>query len=88
MGVRVGVANLFLDQSKRMPFGLKNAPATFQRCMNNVLRELINKHCLVYLDDIIFFSTSLDEHLTSLKIVFEKLKNANLKLQLHPKKNL
>jgi len=50
--------------------------------MNNVLRELINKHCLVYLDDLIVFSTSLDKHLTSLKIVFEKLKNANLKLQL------
>jgi len=50
--------------------------------MSNVLRELINKHCLVYLDDIIVFSTSLDEHLTSLKIVFEELKNDNLKLQL------
>jgi len=36
----------------------------------------------VYLDDIIVFSTSLHEHLTSLKTVFEKLKNANLKLQL------
>jgi len=63
----------------RMPFGLKKAPSTFQRCINNVLRELINKHCLVYLDDIIVFSTSLDEHLTSLKVLFEKLKNANLK---------
>jgi len=65
-----------------MPFGLKNAPATFERCMNNVLRELINKHCLVYLDDVFAFSTSLDEHLTSLKILFKKLKNANLKLEL------
>jgi len=66
----------------RMPFGLKNAPAIFQRCMNNALRELINKHCLVYLGKIIVFSTSLDEHLTSLKIVFIKRKNAILKLQI------
>lgn len=39
----------------RMSFGLKNAPATFQRCMKNILRPLLNKNCLVYMDDIIFF---------------------------------
>jgi len=50
--------------------------------MNNVLRPLLNKHCLVYLDDIIVFSTSLEEHLQSLQLVFEKLSEANLKLQL------
>jgi len=66
----------------RMPFGLKNAPATFQRCMNFVLKDLINKHCLVYLDDVIVYSTSLNEHLDSLRKVFEKLEEANLKLQL------
>jgi len=66
----------------RMPFGLKNAPATFQRCMNFVLKDLINKHCLVYLDDVIVYSTSLNEHLDSLRKVFEKLQEANLKLQL------
>jgi len=66
----------------RMPFGLKNAPATFQRCMNFVLKDLINNHCLAYLDDVIVYSTSLNEHLDSLRKVFEKLKEANLKLQL------
>jgi len=66
----------------RMPFGLRNAPATFQRCMNNILRPLLNKHCLVYLDDIIIFSTSLTEHLNSIQLVFTKLADANLKLQL------
>jgi hypothetical protein len=66
----------------RMPFGLKTAPATFQRLMNYVLREYINKICLVYLDDIIIFSTSLDEHLDSLTKIFDRLKQVNLTVQL------
>lgn len=66
----------------RMPFGLKTAPATFQRLMNNVLHDYINKICLVYLDDIIIFSTSLQEHMESLRRVFQRLKEVNLKVQL------
>lgn len=66
----------------RMPFGLKTAPATFQRLMNTVLSEYLNKICLVYLDDIIIFSTSLQEHLNSINLIFNKLKEANLKVQL------
>jgi len=66
----------------RMQFGLKNAHATFQRCMKNVLEDLIYKDCLVYVDDIIIFSTSLEEHILSLKKVLKKLRDANLKLQL------
>lgn len=65
----------------RMPFGLKNAPSTFQRVMDNVLRDLIGKICLVYLDDIIIFSTSLQEHIDSLRQVFIRLKSSNLKIQ-------
>ncbi|XP_049306295.1 retrovirus-related Pol polyprotein from transposon 297 isoform X2 [Bactrocera dorsalis] len=66
----------------RMPFGLKTAPATFQRLMNNLLQDYINKICLVYLDDIIIFSTSLQEHMNSLRLIFARLQEANLKVQL------
>ena len=65
----------------RMPFGLCNAPATFQRLMNHVLRDLIGIRVLVYLDDIIIFSNSLEEHLTHLREVLLRLRNAGLKLK-------
>jgi acetate kinase len=45
-----------------MPQGLYNAPATFQRYMNYVLRDYIGKFCIVYLNDIAIFSDSVDEH--------------------------
>lgn len=67
---------------KRMPFGLKNAPSTFQRVMDNILRGLQNEICLVYLDDIVIFSSSLQEHLTRLKQVFLRLRESNFKIQL------
>lgn len=49
----------------RLPFGLKTAPATFQRTMDSVLRGLQGLHCLVYLDDIIVYSSSLQAHIDS-----------------------
>lgn len=66
----------------RMPFGLKTAPATFQRTMDNVLRGLQGLHCMVYLDDVIIFSSSLDEHLQKLRLIFDRLRQTNLKVQL------
>lgn len=66
----------------RMPFGLKNAPATFQRVMDSVLKGLVGKIYLVYLDDIIIFSPSLQEHISNLKTVFQRLREANFKVQL------
>lgn len=65
----------------RMPFGLKNAPATFQRLINEILRDYINKICVVYLDDILVFSTTLEEHQNSLEKIFRKLMEHNLKIQ-------
>src|SRR6266511_3649205 len=64
-----------------MPFGLNNAPATFQRLMNDVLREYLRKFCLVYLDDIIIYSKTLKEHKDHVRKVLQKLAEANLKLK-------
>lgn len=66
----------------RMPFGLRNAPATFQRLINNVLKEYIGSICLVYLDDILIFSTSIEEHLEAIDKILNRLTHANLKLQV------
>lgn len=65
----------------RMPFGLKNAPSTFQRLMDSVLRNLDN--VLTYLDDVIIYSTSLQEHIENCRQVFERLRINNLKIQLN-----
>ena len=73
-----------LWQFKRMPMGLSNSAPVFERLMEKVLFGLTWKICLVYLDDIIIFSRSFEEHVENLKEVFERLKEANLKLS--PKK--
>jgi hypothetical protein len=71
-----------LYEWNRLSFGLTNAPGTFQRLMNYVLRSVIGKICLVYLDDIIVFSKTKEEHLTNLERIFDLLKEADLKLGL------
>jgi len=68
-------------QFKVMPFGLNNAPATFQRLMNKVLRQYIGKFVQVYLDDVIIYSNNLTEHKRHIKAVLEKIREANLKLK-------
>ena len=66
---------------QRMPFGLKNAPATFQRMMDNALRGLIGKICFAYLDDIIVFGSTLEDHNRNIVTLFERLRKTGLKLQ-------
>ena len=66
---------------KTMPFGLCNAPSTFQRLMDVALSGLHLEVCLVYLDDIIIFSKSVDEHLERLVRVLDRLRSAKLKLK-------
>eukprot|EP01070_Trichotokara_eunicae_P001472 Trichotokara_eunicae@DN1903_c0_g1_i1.p1 len=64
-----------------MPFGLSNAPATFQRTMDFVLSGLKWQTCLVYLDDVVVFSKTEEDHVRALDEVFSKLRVANLKLK-------
>ena len=67
-----------------MPFGLHNAPATFQRAIQEIMRGLNWKFVFCYLDDVIIFSRSFEEHVDHLRQVFDRLRQAGLKLQ--PKK--
>ncbi|KRX12461.1 Retrovirus-related Pol polyprotein from transposon 17.6, partial [Trichinella nelsoni] len=70
-----------LFQFRVMPFGLCNAPATFQRLMENVLRGLTFKGCLVYLDDIIVYGRTEEEHLERLAKVLHRLQSVGLKIR-------
>jgi hypothetical protein len=65
----------------RLPFGLKTAPATFQKLMNSVLSGLTGTRCFVYLDDIVVYAKSLSDHNDKLREVFERLRTHRLKLQ-------
>ena len=64
-----------------MPFGLRNALDTFQHMMKRVLAGLHWSTCLVYIDDIILFSSTVQEHFQNLMEVFQRLKQAGLKLK-------
>ena len=70
-----------LYQFKRLPFGLINAPAIFQRFMNKILAPYIGKFCCVYLDDIVIFSKTAEEHEGHLGKIFMVLQEHNLKLK-------
>ena len=64
-----------------MPFGLCNALAMFQRLMQNCLNELNLIYCLIYLDNLCEFLQTTEEHLHRLCIVFDQLREYNLKLK-------
>jgi len=70
-----------LFEFKVMPFGLCNAPATFQRLMDTVLAGLQWANCLVHLDDVIILGRTFEEHLTNLRAVFDRFRQAGLKLK-------
>ena len=70
-----------LFQFRVRPFGLCNAPATFERLMDRVLQGLRWSHCLLYLDDIISFGTTFDDSLDNLTLIFERLRLYGLQLK-------
>jgi len=68
----------------RLPFGLANSPSSFQRLMDVVLKNLVGVECWIFIDDLIVFSRSAEEHALRLENVLQRLDEANL--QLHPGK--
>jgi transposase InsO family protein len=71
-----------LHQFKVMPYGLTNAPATFQRLMDRVLSGLTWDRCIVYMDDIIIFGKTFEQHNLNLESVLQRIIAANLKLNM------
>ena len=65
-------------QFKRMPFGLINAPATFQRLMDKVITPDLKPNVFCYLDEIIIVTQNFDDHLKYLNLVLDKIEEANL----------
>lgn len=78
------VGPLGFFEYNRLPFGLTNSPATYQRLMQDILGDYHMKICLIYLDDIIVFSRTFEEHVERLIKVFKRIEKAGLKLA--PKK--
>jgi len=67
---------------KVMPFGLVNAPATFQAMMNKILREFLDHGVVVYLDDILIYSENYEEHVELVKKVLARLEEQRLAIAL------
>ena len=76
------VGNLGFYEFTHMPFRLCNAPVTFQHLMQNTLGELNLTYCVIYLDDVIAFGRTEEDHLEHLHMVFERFWEFNLKLKL------
>lgn len=74
------VGPLGFFEYNRMPFGLTNSPATYQRLMENLLTDYNLNICCVFIDDIIIFGKTFEEHLQNIKLVFNRIREAHLKI--------
>lgn len=77
----ITVGPLGFYECNRMAFGLTNAPATFQRLMEHCMGDLNFSKCIVYIDDIIVFAKTFEEHLERLEAVFTRLQEYGLTLR-------
>jgi hypothetical protein len=68
-------------QFTKLPFGVNNGSATYQRCMDFILTGLKGIDCLAYLDDFICYSATMSEHAEKLERIFQRLEQANFKVQ-------
>ena len=75
------LGSMGLYECGSMPFGLCNTPPTFQRLMLNCLGKLNLTYCLIYLDDVIIFSKTEEEHLERMRVVFDRFREHGLKLK-------
>ena len=66
-----------------MPFGVANAPPTFQRMMNSLFKDELDAFVLVYLDDILVFLQTLEDHIRHIRIALQKMKDAQFFARLH-----
>ena len=73
-----------LFQFVRMPFGLKCAPAVYQQMMNNAYRKILNRSAVIYIDDVVIFSSTVEEHLAHLRQFLDLTREAGL--TINPKK--
>lgn len=63
-----------------MPFGLHSAPATFQRALDSVISYDLEDYAIAYLDDIVIYSQSFEQHMHHLKLILDRLYNAGLRI--------
>jgi hypothetical protein len=75
------ISNHGLYEYVKMPFGLCNAPSTFQRCIELILRGLQWKTLLIYIDDIVIYSSNMEDHIRALDEVLVRLSKAGLKVK-------
>ena len=76
------VTSLGAYKYRVLPFGLTNGPATYQQYMNDILFQYLNDFCQAYLDDILIYSKSKKEHITHVRLVLQKLRDAGLQVDI------